>query len=461
MYVIDSKSKIPLYIQLYNELKNDILLNYKADDKLPSIRKIAATYSLSKNTVQNAFSQLYAEGYINSYAKSGYFVSDMIYEDFKINKSLTKNKEEKVIYKYDFVPVRLSKDSFPLKLFKRLTTKALTDSLDFGKYLDGQGELSFRIELAKYLQSSRALKCEASNIVVCNGFPEAMGLVAKILKYKYKSLAIEKPGYYITKKVFEDYGYSIDKIDIDNNGLKIQDLEKANSKLVYITPSHQYPKAVTMPIPNRLKLLKWANKNDGLIIEDDYDSELSYVNRPIPSLQGLDNNNKVIYFGTFSKSLSPALRVCYMVLPDFMIDIYKNSFDSHFPKVSLIVQKTMELFLKEGHYDKHLRKIRTLNRKKHNLMKKYLEIYLKDSFIIETQGAGLSININPNTPFDINKLKQLAIKNKIKLHFTNDITNNEWQAIRMGFGGFDEDNIEEAIKEFSKIWHESIINCTH
>jgi len=408
---------------------------------------------LSKNTVQNAFSQLYAEGYITSYAKSGYFVSDMLYEDFKVDKPLLKNEEEIIEYKYDFIPVRLAKNSFPLKLFKILSAKALDDSLDFGKYLDGQGELSLRIELAKYLQSSRALKCEPSNIVVCNGFPEAMGLVAKMLKYKYKSLAIEKSGYYITKKVFEDYGYDINKIDIDNNGLKIKDLERTDSKLVYITPAHQYPKAVTMPISNRMKLLKWANKNDALIIEDDYDSELSYVNRPIPSLQGLDTNNKVIYFGTFSKSLSPALRVCYVVLPDFMIDIYKNSFDSHFPKVSLIVQKTMELFLKEGHYDRYLRKIRTLNRKKHNLMKKYLKYYLKDTFTIETQGAGLSININPSIDFDIDKLQKLALKNKIKLYFTNDITNNEWQAIRMGFGGFEEEHIQEAIKEFSKIWY--------
>lgn len=408
---------------------------------------------MSKNTVQNAFSQLYAEGYITSYAKSGYFVSDMLYEDFKVDKPLLKNEEEIIEYKYDFIPVRLAKNSFPLKLFKILSAKALDDSLDFGKYLDGQGELSLRIELAKYLQSSRALKCEPSNIVVCNGFPEAMGLVAKMLKYKYKSLAIEKSGYYITKKVFEDYGYDINKIDIDNNGLKIKDLERTDSKLVYITPAHQYPKAVTMPISNRMKLLKWANKNDALIIEDDYDSELSYVNRPIPSLQGLDTNNKVIYFGTFSKSLSPALRVCYVVLPDFMIDIYKNSFDSHFPKVSLIVQKTMELFLKEGHYDRYLRKIRTLNRKKHNLMKKYLKYYLKDTFTIETQGAGLSININPSIDFDIDKLQKLALKNKIKLYFTNDITNNEWQAIRMGFGGFEEEHIQEAIKEFSKIWY--------
>ena len=455
MYIIDNKLKTPLYIQLYNELKKDIINNLSYNDKLPSIRKLASTYKLSKNTVQSAYNQLYAEGYISSYEKSGYFVCDTNYENFAVEKK-TIDIEEKIQYKYDFVPVRLSKESFPIKLFKRLTNKALNEDLDFGKYLDGQGELSFRQEIAKYLQSSRAVKCEASNIVICNGFPEAMGLVAKMLKDKYKTLAIEKPGYYITKKVFEDYSYNIDKINIDTNGIKIDDLKKSKSKLVYITPSHQYPTSVTMPISNRLKLLKWANENNAIIIEDDYDSELSYINRPIPSLQGLDNNNKVVYFGTFSKSLSPSLRVCYMVLPDFMIEKYKNSFDSHFPKVSLIVQKTLELFLKDGYYEKHIRKMRTLNRKKHNLMKKYLQIYLKDTFIIVSQGSGFCINIKAKNNLNRKKLKQLSLKNKIKIYFTNDITNNEYEAIRMGFGGFEENQIQNAVELFSKIWFEAL-----
>ncbi len=462
IYIIEQNSKIPLHIQLFNELKKDIIKNFSVGDKLSSIRKIASTYNLSKNTVQNAYSQLYAEGYIDSYPKSGFYVSDTTYEKF-IPKKKIKIKEikEEVEYKYNFFPVRLSKNTFPLKLWKRLSSKAIDESLDFGTYLDGQGELGFREQVSKYLINSRGVKCEASNLVICNGFAEAMGLVAKMLHNKYSSLAMENPGYYITHKVFEDYGYDIDKISIDENGLKIDELQKSKSKLVYITPSHQYPKAVTMPISNRLKLLKWAKEVDGIIIEDDYDSELSYVNRPIPSLQGLDNYAKTIYFGTFSKSLSPALRVCYMVLPDFLIDIYQKSFDAHFPKVSLITQRTLELFLEDGHYEKHLRKIRTLNRKKHNILKECLIKYLKDSFQIETQGAGLSIAINPTVPFDMDKLKKLAIQNKIKLYFASDISNGEWEAIRMGFGGFKEDEIEIAVKAFSEIWHQSLISSTN
>jgi GntR family transcriptional regulator/MocR family aminotransferase len=459
LYIINQKSKVPLHIQLFNEVKKDIICNLKIGDKLQSIRKVATTYNLSKNTVQNAYSQLYAEGYIDSYTRSGYYVSDMNYE--KLSPAIIKKENENenknnIQYKYNFFPVRLSKDTFPLKLWKRLSSKALDESLDFGTYLDGQGELGLRQQIAKYLINSRAVNCDASNIVVCNGFPEAMGIVAKMLHNKHSSLAIESPGYSITKKVFEDYGYDIENIAINENGLELEQLAKAQSRLVYITPSHQYPTAVTMPISNRLKLLKWAKQTNAFIIEDDYDSELSYVNRPIPSLQGLDNNDRTIYFGTFSKSLSAALRVCYIVLPSFLTKIYQASYDSHFPKVSLSTQKTLELFLKGGHYEKHIRKIRTLNRKKHNILKQNLQKYLKNTFKFETQGSGLSILINPTVAFDMQKLKDLAIKNEIKLYFASDITNGQWQAIRMGFGGFLEDEIEEAVNAFSKIWFLSI-----
>lgn len=379
------------------------------------------------------------------------------YKKFTPKDKKIEKEEINIQYRYNFFPVRLAKNTFPLKLWKRLSSKALDDSLDFGGYLDGQGELGLRKQIATYLRSSRGVNCTAKNIIVCNGFSEAMGLVAKILKKEYSSLAIEKPGYYITKEVFTDYGYNIDKIDINQSGLNIDKLKKSKSKLVYITPSHQYPKGVTMPISNRLKLLKWAKDIDGIIIEDDYDSELSYVNRPIPSLQGLDNYDKTVYFGTFSKSFSPTLRVCYMVLPQFMIDIYKKSFHSHFPKVSLPIQKTMELFLEGGYYEKHLRKIRTLNRKKHNSLKEYLILYLKDTFKIEKQGGGLSIDINPTVPFDMNVLKKLAQKERIKLYFASDISNGEWQAIRLGFGNFEIEDIEEAVKSFSYIWYQSFI----
>ncbi|WP_415251041.1 PLP-dependent aminotransferase family protein [Sulfurimonas sp.] len=459
MYLIDQSSKTALHIQLYEEIKNDIILHCSVGDKLPSIRKVASTYNLSKTTVESAYRQLYAEGYVDSIPKSGYVVIDTYFDGFESTQINTPTLEtKKTEYKYDFFPARLSKDSFPLKLWKRLFAKAIDDSLDFGAYHDGQGELGLRNEIAKYIIKSRGVKCTPKQIIICGGFSDSMELLAKMVKNKYSNFAIENPGYHIARSVFEAYDYKIDKIGVHTNGIDINALESSDAKLVYITPSHQYPTGVSIPISNRLKLLEWAKREDGLIIEDDYDSELSYINRPIPSLQGLDKHDKVVYLGTFAKSLSPALRVSYMVLPHHLLPTYKENFDSHFPRVALTTQKTLELFMAEGHWERHLRKIRTINKKKHNLMRDLLKQKLGTSMKILSQGAGLSILIHPTIPFDLDKLKNLAEESKLKIYFAKERSGGDFEAIRMGFGGFSEEEIVLAVEAFVGVWKEVLSN---
>ena len=457
MYLINQNSKIPLHIQLYKEIKKDVTNHYKTGDKLPSIRKTASLYNLSKNTVNSAYSQLVAEGYIQSNPKSGYVAIStnfFIDKENSINElELTKTVEQ---YLYDFYPTKLSIDSFPLKLWKRLFTKVINESIDFSAYPDGQGEIGLREEITKYITQSRGVKCQANQIVICCGFADSMGLLARIVHNTYDTLAMENPGYHVAKKVFDSYGYRIKNINLNENGIKLDELKNSKAKLVYTTPSHQYPTGVSMPISNRLQLLEWANKVDGLIIEDDYDSELCYQNRPIPSLQGLDNFDRVVYLGTFSKSFSPAIRVSYMVLPKHLLPIYQEFFDIHFSRVSLMVQKTLELFMSQGHWESHLRKIRTINKKKHNLMMNQIKNRLENTVDIVAQGAGLAILINPKGKFNWDKLKNLAEKNKIKLYFAKDTSLSNWEAIRMGFGGFSEAEIPKAIESFSKIWNQCI-----
>lgn len=458
MYIIEQESKKPLCIQLYQELKKDIIQNYSIGDKIPSIRKIASTYNLSKNTVEKSFSQLVVEGYIDSYPKSGYIVTDTNYSDFNNNQyeQIEENEiKEKILY--DFFPARLSKDSFPLKLWKRIFTKVIDESLDFGMYQEGQGELGLREQISKYLIKSRGVNCNANQIVICNGFADSMGLIARLIKDSHKDLAIEYPGYHIARKVFESNNYSIKDISVNKTGINLDELEQSKARLVYITPSHQYPTGVTMPITNRIKLLEWAKQVDGFIIEDDYDSELSYINRPIPSLQGLDKEGKVIYSGTFSKSLSPAIRVSYLVLPNLILNKFKNFYEYRASRVCLTTQKVLEKFIEDGHWDKHLRKIRTSNKKKHNLMRTLLKEKLGTSMEIVSQGAGLSILINPTLPFDWQKLEKLAKNEKMKLYYAKERSGDKWQALMMGFGGFKEDEIEDTISIFSKIWNKCII----
>lgn len=458
MYILDENSAKALHIQLYEALKEDILNNKKVGDKLPSIRKLANEQNISITTVQSAYSQLYAEGFIESKPKRGYFVAEYLYKNSKATQNDdTISSPIKRNYKYDFFPAQLKKEDFPLKIWKRCFNKAVDDTLDFGTYGDGRGEKGLRTAIASYLTSLRGVKCDSEQVIVCSGFSDAMSLIAKLLKNKFSSFGMEEPGYHIARRVFEEYGYNIKKIVVRSKGIELSSLKSSNAKLIYTTPSHHYPTGVTMPMSQRLKILEYINQIEGFIIEDDYDSELAYYNRPIPSLQGLDTNDRVIYLGTFAKSLSPALRIGYMVLPKQLLPLYKASYDAHFPRVSITTQKTLELFMEEGHWEKHLRKIRTLNKKKHHLLKQLLQEKLGDTFEIIAEGAGLAILINPTVAFNWDTLKSLAEQASIKLYFAKERSGGDFEAIRMGFGGFSQAELKEAIQAFTLIWHRSLL----
>ncbi|HFD13728.1 MAG TPA: PLP-dependent aminotransferase family protein [Epsilonproteobacteria bacterium] len=457
MYILDAKSKTPLHIQLYEAIKEDIVTNYKVDDKLPSIRKVATLYNLSKNTVESAYSQLYAEGYMESRAKSGYYVSELFFDNFhkKDTTSQTPVTTPKA-YKYDFFPAQLHKEDFPLKTWKRLFNKVITQETDFGAYPTGQGELALREAIAQYLQNSRGVVCDAENIIITHGFSDSVELIAKLAKARYKHFAQEIPGYHIAHKVFDAYCYSISPISVDAQGLCVEELQQSQAQIVYITPSHQYPTGATMPVANRLRLIAHIQSIGGLIIEDDYDSELAYYNRPIPSLQGLDKGECVAYLGTFAKALSPSIRVGYMVLPSWLVKLYNQSYDAHFARVSLSTQLTLAAFMQEGHWDRHIRRIRILNKKKHQAMKDAIEKHLGNTCNIVAQGAGLAILIVPTSAhFDWKKLKILAEENNIVIYLAKERSGGEFEAVRLGFGGFRLEEIDKAVKAFSKLWKDA------
>jgi GntR family transcriptional regulator/MocR family aminotransferase len=458
MVFLDSNSKTPLYVQLYDALKHEIINHYEIGQKIPSIRKIASVYNVSKNTVEAAFSQLVVEGYIDSVPQSGYLVTDTNYANFNAPE-ISSVFEPPLCkeYAYDFYPARLEKSAFSVKLWKRLFVKAVDDSLDMGAYSHGQGEYELRQQIAQYIIHSRGVNCNPEQIIVCSGFGDSMELLAKILMPEHSVFAMEEPGYYVALSAFKALGYKIEKIPVLSHGLCLEQLRKTDTKLVYITPSHQYPTGVAMPISQRLKLLQWAHENKSYIIEDDYDSELSYDNRPIPSLQGLDNHERVIYLGTFSKCLSPALRVSYLVLPLALMKRYDALFDRGFARVDLMTQKTLTLFLKEGYFDRHLRKIRAQNKKKHQWLRKFLKEKLGKSMDIVSQGGGLSIMILPKVKFDWEAFKTNAENNSIKLYFAKEKSGGNWQAIRLGFGGFSYEKLQQAMAVFERVWHESLL----
>ena len=456
MYILDGNSQIPLHKQLYLQLKEEITNNLKVGDKLPSIRKLATTYNISKTTVQNAYSQLYAEGYIDSKEKSGYYVCEVLFDATVKQSDKRDDKQSQELYKYDFFPAQLHSSDFPLKIWKRLFNKVVNQNVNFGAYPDAKGELALREQIALYLQSSRGVNANANSIIITHGFADSMELIAKLLKQRYSNFAIESPGYHLARRVFKNYDYSVVDIPVNQDGLEVDTLAKSEGEIVYITPSHQYPTGVVMPVSKRLKLLEFISKIGSVIIEDDYDSELAYYNRPIPSLQGLDSNGRVIYLGTFAKALSPAIRVGYMVVPNWFLDEFAKSYDAHFGRVSVATQLTLAKFIKDGHFERHIRKVRTINKKKHNKMLNAIKKYCRDYKIV-AQGAGLAILISPTKPFSYDKLQELAKNKHLKIYLTQSVTNSDFKAVRLGFGGFALETIEDAILEFCKIWEESFV----
>ncbi|QKF81846.1 PLP-dependent aminotransferase family protein [Halarcobacter ebronensis] len=451
MYNIDPNSKKPIYLQLYEEIKKDIQTNLKAGEKLPSIRKMTTDYKISKNTVQTAYNQLFAEGYIESIPQSGYFVSENLYDSFKKEKEVDlENKTLDDIVKYDFYPACLSADTFPKKTWLRLYNKVLKSSLNLGVYHNNQGDIELREQIVKYLKSSRSVNCTIENIVLTSGFADSMFIVSKILKDEIKKIAFETPSYRVAKKVFEQHNFEIEEIEVQQNGINLKQLKKSKAKLLYLTPSHQYFFGVTTPIANRIEIINWAKENNSYIIEDDYDSELSYNNKPIPAMQGINNNTQVIYTGTFSKSLSPSLRIAYLVLPVKLLEKYKKEFDYPFSNIPIDIQKTLALFIKEGFWDRHLRKVRTQNKKKHDILKEELLNTMGKDIKILKEGSGLNILIKSMVNIDLLKFQEECRKNYIKIYLRE--ISKEQTVLSMGFGGFKEEELKKAIKIFNSLW---------
>ncbi len=462
MYHLDPHDSQPLNIQLYHALKADILTKLSQGDKLPSIRKLSNQYNISKTTVQSAYDQLYAEGYIYSKPKSGYFVDDIdMIEPAREEVYAPNNDSVPPQYRYDFFPAQLTDSAFPRKLWKRLSNKAFEEDLDFGSYPNGQGEYGLRREIALYLGRYRGVECTADDIVITNGFIESMELIAKLMRPAHSRFATEYPGYHIARKSFASYGYEIDLIGLGENGIDIDAFARSHARLLYTTPSHQYPTGTSIPVSHRQKLLEIINAKGGYLIEDDYDSELKYSTRPIPALKGLDHNDRVIYLGTFAKALSPAVRIGYMVLPKDIMRLFGADPRSHFSGVSQHLQRTLELFMRDGYFEKHLRRIRTLNRKKHDHMLQTLKLELGETYEIYTKGGGLSILIRPTLPFDWDKCVLVCQKKSIKIYLTKERAGGDIEAFRMGFGGFEIEEISDAIKEFGECWKASILQDTH
>lgn len=456
---LNSNSNIPLYIQLYNFIKTEIQIgNMVSSSKLPSKRKLSKYLDISQNTVESAYEQLITEGYIISIPKKGYYVSELQgvininSEKESSNEKLRKKKQ----YKYEFYSSRVDIESFPYTIWRKINKEIVTEEnkelLQIGH---SQGDRNLREAITNYLRFSRGVNSNIDNIIIGAGSEYLIQIIINILG-RDKVFSVEEPGYYKIKKILKINGINPVAIPIDNQGIDIDRLRKSNSEVIHITPSHQFPTGIIMPINRRIQILNWANEdNKRYIIEDDYDSEFRFEGKPIPALQSLDNKGKVIYLGTFSKCFSPSERIAYMVLPDELMKIYKKDFSFLACTVSRTTQQALVRFIEEGHFERHLNKMRNTYKRKREFLVSLIKNNLKNTEIIGTN-SGLHLLLKVNNGMSEKELIMAAEDKEVKiLGLSNSYLNNfeESKTVFLGYASLKYDEIEEAIMLLKKAWN--------
>lgn len=463
MFILDSKDPRPLHIKLYNQIKDQILSGKLAsDEKLPSVRQLSAELGISRNTVEYAYEQLCTEGFIYSKSRSGYYVS-LIEKEFipPISKTILKvikaSAEDKPSDSLDFHPAGLSVDSFPNKIWRMLMTESLKENPEqFTLYNDPQGESELRSAIQQYLERFRGVSCHPEQIVIGCGLQDSLAVVAQLLQREHSVLAVEDPGHWIPRSIFQNYAYSIKPVPVDSNGINLDYLTHSNSSVVYVTPSHQFPLGYVMPVEARLKLIHWAEAVGGVIIEDDYDSELRYHGKPIPALQGLHPKGNIIYVGTFSKVLSPALRIGYMVLPYPLLSRYQQLFCNYAATASLIEQRTLAKFIGQGYWERHLRKMRTIYKRKHDVIIQAIDRHFGSRVNVLGQGAGLHIVLELTNPLrKENELLERAMAKNVRIFPISDTYSGihpNPSRVMLGFGRLNADELVKGIELLSQAW---------
>ncbi|USG67032.1 PLP-dependent aminotransferase family protein [Brevibacillus ruminantium] len=474
--ILDGQSESPLYQQLYGILSRDIVSGQiPAGSRLPSIRQMAALAGVSRITVEAAYQQLVAEGFLISRERSGFFAAEMEeWMDSKDTNStkeidlpvpIKRNKGEHLSSRYNFHGSVVDTSHFPYALWRSCLLDAMDRfANDFAFYGDDQGEWELRVELARYLRRARTLSCEPEQIIVGTGLQQALSFLCLMLRDSHAIAAVEDPGYADARVVFQHHGYQIAPIPLEEDGLSIEALEKSQARLVYLTPAHQYPHGMVMPVSKRIRLLQWARKTGGIIIENDYDGEFRYNAKPTPSLQGMDQEGSVVYIGNFSKAFSPAVRMDYLVLPPALFKCYLESFQAYPSPVPRLQQRAMQLFMEKGYWEKHIRKMRTLYQKKHTLLLGAIKRHMPPEAVVLGHSAGLHILLEIQTKLTEQELMEAARKQDVRVYPTS----RSWFSTRpplyprmiIGFGGMQLEDIEEGIKRLASAWFPKIAETT-
>lgn len=441
MIIIDRKSKIPLYEQIYNQIRADIVSEaVSRGSTLRPIRVLAAELSVSKNTVELAYKQLISEGYISSKKGSGYYVE-------KINKFASEGvsvkkpeagKDRKNCPVYDFSAEGVSSEEFEWKKWKKCMDEALyEEEYNFNGFKDCRGDINLRNSILRYISDVRGVKCDIRQIVICSGTlyaaRDAVETVKKYTKGAGGNVSCDKESEKHVFKIFENEGYI--PIEFDTG---------REYKILYISPSHRYPLGVTMSLSERKMYIDYADSHNAFIIENDCDSEFVSCNERLPAVQALSTGDNVIYISSVSRILSPNIRLAYMVLPSRLVDTYMDIHECYRTAVPVLHQRTLAKYIDMGYMHKHIRRLIRSNDYKLSIITRCLKKLENEGYIhICGMPQGGYIAIKCDDLCDMT-LKEYAAEKNLKLHYENGY-------YMIGFLAINEVDINEAADRLYKV----------
>ncbi|MGN1145229.1 MAG: PLP-dependent aminotransferase family protein [Acetatifactor sp.] len=462
-----------LYEQIYEHIKQEIREGkLLAGERLPSTRSLAEYLQVARSTVDYAYDQLLGEGYIEARPYRGYFVCPLeellqLEGGVSLGQGVAERqagKEEEYAGSagegrteaiYDFSPNAIDMSGFPFGVWKKISKNILNDgNQELFAQGEAQGDYDLRLTISRYLHSSRGVNCTPEQIVVGAGNDYLLMLLEKILG-RHVPVAMENPTYKRAYQIFQSFAYQIITVDMDESGMKTSRLEEEEARVAYVMPSHQFPTGTVMPIGRRMELLRWAGKGeDRYVIEDDYDSEFRYHGKPIPALQASDEQDKVIYIGTFSKAIAPAIRVSYMVLPKRLLKRYREECSFYSCTVSRIDQRILNEFIREGYFERHLNKMRKIYRAKHELLLECLKPFA-GAFQISGENAGLHLVLTAKGSQSEQELIQAAAERQVRVYGLSDslvASASGRAAILLGFGGLAGEEIIKGTELLREAW---------
>lgn len=483
-FIMIGQTDAPLYRQIYEAIRAAILSGEFAPKmRLPSTRSLAENLCVSRITVFNAYEQLLAEGYAEGKTGAGTFVASVLPDEF-LNAEKSKNPKREIIKNTaldlspfgenlntkkaksaradaiaGFQPFQnglTAVDEFPFEIWSRIAAKFHKNPprsiLGYG---DPKGYAPLREAVAAHLRSARGVICTAEQIITTSGAQQALDLTARIFLSENDSVLIENPCYREARNLFAAIGAHIVPVDVDDEGFNPKIIPKVgeNAKLIYVTPSHQYPLGMTMTLARRLALLEWANRKNAWIIEDDYNSEFRYAGRPLASLQGLDKNGRVIYIGTFSKTIFPALRIGCAVVPEDLAEIYSNARALADVHSSAIEQAILAEFISEGHFARHVRRMRQLYEKRQNILVSECRKHLEGLLEVEKADAGMHLVGWLAEGVDDQIISEKAAARKLKLAPVSSYSSKKLKrgGLILGYTAFDERQIKRGVKIIREI----------